>query len=590
MKNIYNFSSAIVLGNNYPINSCRYLFTSIALFLVMMPFFGNAESAPVSSRDNCIAANYFIDSDVKDSYIFTNAIKENNLQGKSFHLITHGKPGQLLIDGEWLNAPEVANLLRTEMSPSIDHINIYGCEFAKGEKGRQAVSYLETALGVSVSASDDITGIDGDWELEIGEFAYSISVDYNFNLQCPTVGIDTDGDGIYDRCDADVDNDGLSNEMEGTVCTQDIELAWTHNRDNGSSYAAEYRNDELNSLLASTVNTIVGTGLTDTPNPVGYEHIINGVNNGSYAAAKSARDYMQFTFTTANFTTQLTLSDIAHGMTDINGGGNAWGNYNIAAEYSTDGFATNSTLLYQDFLQRDPTGTYQYDKKFVGIPIEPNKTYTFRFYVYNDLGNDGNDSLTKITWDDVYFYFEDCTFQDCDGDGIPNYRDLDSDNDGIADFVEAGGTDANNDGMVDETNDLNGDGWIDLYDSNCQYVSSEDVISGFATSVVTSRYWTSTANTTGAPDNNLAYGPTSWPGDGSIMVWSFGRTLPAGTTITLYANETNSGGPLQTQLHGTDATGTTELTYLGDIYVNGATTTAYQVGLLDATDYIRCIK
>ena len=268
MKNIYSFSSAVILGNNYPINSCRYLFTSIALFLVMMPFFGNAELAPVSSRDNFIPDNYFIDSNVKDSYIFTNAIKENNLQGKSFHLFTHGKPGQLLIDGEWLNAPEVANLLRTEISPSINHINIYGCEFAKGEKGRQAVSYLETALGVSVSASDDITGIDGDWELEIGEFAYSISVDYNFNLQCPTDGIDTDGDGIYDRCDADVDNDGLSNEMEGTVCTPDLELVWTHNENNGSSYEAKYSDVELNSLLASTVNTVVGPGLTDTYNSV----------------------------------------------------------------------------------------------------------------------------------------------------------------------------------------------------------------------------------------------------------------------------------------------------------------------------------
>lgn len=268
MKNIYSFSSAIILGNNYPINSCRYLFTFIALFLVMMPFFGNAGLAPVSSGDNCIPDNYFIDSNVKDSYIFTNAIKENNLQGKSFHLFTHGKPGQLLIDGEWLNAPEVANLLRTEISPSINHINIYGCEFAKGEKGRQAVSYLETALGVSVSASDDITGIDGDWELEIGEFAYSISVDYNFNLQCPTDGIDTDGDGIYDRCDADVDNDGLSNEMEGTVCTPDLELVWTHNENNGSSYEAKYSDVELNSLLASTVNTVVGPGLTDTYNSV----------------------------------------------------------------------------------------------------------------------------------------------------------------------------------------------------------------------------------------------------------------------------------------------------------------------------------
>jgi len=38
---------------------------------------------------------------------------------------------------------------------------------------------------------------------------------------------------------------------------------------------------------------------------------------------------------------------------------------------------------------------------------------------------------------------------DFDGDSIPNYLDLDSDNDGIPDVVEAGLTDANNDGLVD---------------------------------------------------------------------------------------------------------------------------------------------
>ncbi|MBX2931312.1 MAG: T9SS type A sorting domain-containing protein [Chitinophagaceae bacterium] len=47
---------------------------------------------------------------------------------------------------------------------------------------------------------------------------------------------------------------------------------------------------------------------------------------------------------------------------------------------------------------------------------------------------------------------------DFDGDGIPNYLDLDSDNDGIPDIVEVGGADTNNDGMVDSfsDNDFNG--------------------------------------------------------------------------------------------------------------------------------------
>ena len=41
------------------------------------------------------------------------------------------------------------------------------------------------------------------------------------------------------------------------------------------------------------------------------------------------------------------------------------------------------------------------------------------------------------------------TATDTDGDNIPNYKDLDSDNDGLNDVTEVGGTDSNNDGLID---------------------------------------------------------------------------------------------------------------------------------------------
>ncbi|MDP4826831.1 MAG: gliding motility-associated C-terminal domain-containing protein, partial [Flavobacteriales bacterium] len=50
---------------------------------------------------------------------------------------------------------------------------------------------------------------------------------------------------------------------------------------------------------------------------------------------------------------------------------------------------------------------------------------------------------------------------DSDGDNIPNYTDLDSDNDAIADIEEAGGEDQNDDGVVDNFIDQDGDGWDD---------------------------------------------------------------------------------------------------------------------------------
>lgn len=59
---------------------------------------------------------------------------------------------------------------------------------------------------------------------------------------------------------------------------------------------------------------------------------------------------------------------------------------------------------------------------------------------------------------------------DFDGDGVSNARDLDSDGDGINDVIEAGGRDANGNGLQDPSGDVNpdedGDGLVDTVDSN----------------------------------------------------------------------------------------------------------------------------
>jgi len=55
---------------------------------------------------------------------------------------------------------------------------------------------------------------------------------------------------------------------------------------------------------------------------------------------------------------------------------------------------------------------------------------------------------------------------DDDKDGLPNAIDLDSDSDGVADIVEAGGTDTNGDGYIDDITDIDGDGYADLVDTD----------------------------------------------------------------------------------------------------------------------------
>lgn len=55
---------------------------------------------------------------------------------------------------------------------------------------------------------------------------------------------------------------------------------------------------------------------------------------------------------------------------------------------------------------------------------------------------------------------------DLDGDGLPNFLDLDADGDGIPDIIEAGGTDTNNNGIVDTFTDPDLDGYTNILDTD----------------------------------------------------------------------------------------------------------------------------
>ena len=54
--------------------------------------------------------------------------------------------------------------------------------------------------------------------------------------------------------------------------------------------------------------------------------------------------------------------------------------------------------------------------------------------------------------------------RDSDGDGVPNRLDLDTDNDGLMDVVESGGLDERGDGIADAMHDVDGDGIPDTVD------------------------------------------------------------------------------------------------------------------------------
>lgn len=87
-------------------------------------------------------------------------------------------------------------------------------------------------------------------------------------------------------------------------------------------------------------------------------------------------------------------------------------------------------------------------------------------------GYDADDTDSSLVASDLFFPLD---FEhDRDGDGIPNHWDLDSDNDGLPDLIEAGGVDTDGNGIIDypvpytptSMPDGDGDGYVDTYDSD----------------------------------------------------------------------------------------------------------------------------
>ena len=146
------------------------------------------ESARTILNATCTGSSIkegFVDEALQQRNILIKEIKRKS-DNSTFYLFSHGRSGELLINGKWKTATQIYEWFNSNnLLDAKTHLNIYGCNFAKGKKGKQAVSYLEMALGVSIAASDDVTGKDGDWILEIGGYNSNIELDnYAFNLQC----------------------------------------------------------------------------------------------------------------------------------------------------------------------------------------------------------------------------------------------------------------------------------------------------------------------------------------------------------------------------------------------------------------------
>jgi len=119
----------------------------------------------------------------------------------------------------------------------------------------------------------------------------------------------------------------------------------------------------------------------------------------------------------------------------------------------------------------DCTGTCDSDGDGLLTPVDINGSITDTYASSSNISELANNTGTAGRNPFVYGGIFYNGVLDTDGDTVPDFLDIDSDNDGIYDIIETGGADANGDGRVDfsgsfASNDTDGDGLISAFDAD----------------------------------------------------------------------------------------------------------------------------
>jgi hypothetical protein len=351
-----------------------------------------------------INSSVYVDRSIRDPKVLYRAVQ--NSSEDTVHIFTHGKPGSLLIDGVWLDAVGVQNWLQNNFEiENYTRLHIYGCNFAQSEKGKKAIAYLENELGLTVAASTDITGRDGDWHLEIGNVDLILD-SYAFNLQCtgaPTE--DCDNDGVTNENDIDDDNDGILDTDED-VC---VETVGTSNR-----LAYQFfdipgtpRFETVDSI--PTAENATATGFVSDFDVQALQLIHTPSDTHTFAVRYTGKIYIS----TADTYTFFTFSDDGSKL-----------------------FINDVEVVDNDGLHgiAEESGTI-----FLSVGYHDFRVEYFEWFGFETLT--ASYTSSSISKQEIPFTILGDNLcgpdVDTDADGIPNRLDLDSDNDGIPDNIEA---------------------------------------------------------------------------------------------------------------------------------------------------------
>jgi hypothetical protein len=124
-------------------------------------------------------------------------ILKANAPVSSLHILSEGKPGNLIFSGMSVNTVMLEDYWEA-LGNWKEHFNhhgdilLYGCEVAKGDAGVEFVKTMAVLTGLDIAASDNLTGSwrkGGDWFLEIksGRIESQLAVSKKIIEQYPAV-------------------------------------------------------------------------------------------------------------------------------------------------------------------------------------------------------------------------------------------------------------------------------------------------------------------------------------------------------------------------------------------------------------------
>ena len=362
-------------------------------------------------------------------------------------------------------------------------------------------------IGTNVSVNDNITGqsarISGDINASTGSFDPLTTVRFKFPFQVSRVEFefvstasngspgyaieslsfakDTDNDGVINSLDLDSDNDGVPDIVEAGGVDSDnngvVDGTFSDGDDDGWADTFDSDNGGLaingiNKPIPQNPSTDnVGTTVDYAPGSITYE-----TNDTSNTAIFTEGGYTYlYPTTTASSGNVITYSfnanavDLELYLVDFDAKEDVYlrvydENDNLIPDVTSNAFEIGGSVSVIDdiagqsarILGTVDASTGSFDASITARFKFPFQVSRVEFeFAASEGGTPG-------------YIIESLGFlKDTDDDGVIDPLDLDSDNDGITDILEAGGVDSDNNGVVDGTfTDGDNDGWLNTFDSN----------------------------------------------------------------------------------------------------------------------------